>query len=197
MIAGIRFMSDDLILSVSSIETLKFFTVDSNILMGIASLIFLYYDFLIISKKKKEIPTIVYNIKHIATVGVILTFLVTVFYLAPFSEYSYFAFFKNSNLFFHLIVPILSFITYIFFEKNNNKQNKRIIILGMIPMIIYSCFYITNYLIHLGSSSMKDYDWYNFIGNGVISGVISISVMYFLTYLISYILWRLNKKVNI
>ena len=193
MITGFRFMSNDLILSVSSIEAFKFFTVDSNLLIGIASLIFIYYDCLVISKKKKEIPKYVYIFKHIATVGVILTFLVTAFYLAPFSKYNYFAFYKNSNLFFHLIVPILSFITYVFFEKNK-KQERSIILLGTIPMILYSIFYVIAYLIHLGSDSIKDYDWYNLIGNGVIGAMISIIVMYVLTYFISYTIWFLNKK---
>ena len=40
MIVNFHFMGDGDILSVSSLEAFKFFTVDSNILMGIAALIF-------------------------------------------------------------------------------------------------------------------------------------------------------------
>lgn len=193
MMSGIKFMgADDIVLTKSKLEAFKFFTVDSNVLMGIAAIIFAYYDFLVIKKKEKEIPKNVYVFKHIATVGVLLTFLVTVFYLAPFSEYSFFAFFKNSNLFFHLIVPILSVVVFVFYERK--ILDKKVIIYGVIPMAIYSVYYVTVYLIHLGSDSIKDYDWYGFMNGGVIKSVISLVSVFLSTYIISYSLWVSHKK---
>ena len=192
MIAGIKIMGEDIVLANSSIEAFKYFTVDSNLLMGIAAAVFAYFDYLMITKKKKEIPIAVYAFKHLATVSVMLTFLVTVFYLAPFSEYEFLAFFRNSNLFFHLIVPILSYITYVFFEKKN--QDKEVVMYGVIPMFLYSIFYILVYFFHTGNDSVRDYDWYKFMSGGVMGSIISIASVYVLTYLISYALWIFNKR---
>lgn len=194
MVTGFRFMGDDIILAESKINAFKYFTVDSNILMGIAALLFAYYELLIILKKKKEIPKSIYAFKHIATVGVALTFVVTVLYLAPFSEYRFLDFFKNSNLFFHLFVPVLSVVSFLFYE-NNNKQNKNVILLGMIPMTIYSIFYVTGYILHIGNDTINDYDWYHLVRNGILESMISIFSMFLLTYLISYGLWYFNKKI--
>lgn len=192
MTCGIKIMGEDIVLSNSSIEAFKYFTVDSNLFMGIVAIIFAYYDYLIITKKKKEIPTSLYAFKHLATTSVLLTFAVTVCYLAPFSEYEFLAFFRNSNLFFHLIVPILSVIVYVLYEKKN--QDGKIVKYGLIPMAIYSVFYISSYLIHLGSDSIKDYDWYHFFQNGVIGSIISIVLVLLVTFILSYVLWIYNKR---
>ena len=48
MLAGIKIMGEDIVLANASIEAFKFFTVDSNLLMGIAAAVFAYYDYLII-----------------------------------------------------------------------------------------------------------------------------------------------------
>ena len=194
MVCKITFMGDYVILSDSNANAFKFFTVDSNVLMGIIALIFAYYQYLIISKKKKEIPQVMYTLKLMATVGVTLTLLVTACYLAPFSEYSYFDFFTNSNLFFHFLVPILSVVTYIFFENTkNNKFNSTII--GIIPMLIYSVFYVSNYLINRGDGPTKENDWYGFMGKGLIGSILTVISMILITYMISYFLWLINKKL--
>ena len=192
MMAGIKIMGEDIVLANASIEAFKFFTVDSNLLMGIAAIIFAYYDYLIITKKVKEIPTKIYAFKHIATVSVMLTFTVTMFYLAPFSEYEFLAFFRNSNLFFHLVVPLLSLFVYILFEKKN--QHKEVVMFGLIPMIIYSIFYIFVYFFHTGNDPVRDYDWYKFMSGGIVKSILSIISIYLITYLISYALWIFNKK---
>ena len=188
-------MGRDKILDVSSIEAFKFFTVDSNVFLGVISLIYAYYDFKILKNKINEIPEIIKILKHTATVGVVLTFLTTVLYLAPFSGHSYFLFFKNSNLFFHLIIPILSIVAYLLFEKE--PKNKNTIYVGMIPMALYSVFYVSNYIINYDASNPKINDWYGFVKNSFLNATLSILIMFFLTFLISYFLFKINKKLSI
>ena len=193
MFTGIKFMhGHEIALEVTKLEMFKFFTVDSNLLMGIAALVFAYYDYLVITNKKKEIPTKVYAFKHVATASVLLTFVVTLFYLAPFSEYEFLAFFRNSNLFFHLIVPIISAFTFILYEKKN--QDKEVVMFGLIPMVLYSIFYVIVYFITPESASSIDRDWYRFLSGGLAKGIMSIFTVYIITYLISYALWIFNKK---
>ena len=99
----------------------------------------------------------------------------------------------NSNLFYHLIIPVLSIITFVFFEKNN-KINFKDTLYGLLPVIVYSFFYVTNILIHMENGKVSPiYDWYWFVQNGVWTIIIVGSLMLLITYLISLGLWKLNK----
>lgn len=192
MLTGFRFMNGEKILSNSHLESFKYFTVDSNILMGTASLIFLIF----LKNKNNDIPKGVYILKYVATVAITLTFATTVFYLAPTSQYGFFSFFTNSNLFFHFIIPMLSIITFVFFE-NTNKISFKDTFFGLIPMSIYSIFYATNVLTHLeNGKALPLYDWYGFLKNGANSTIFVIIVMIAITYLICVSLYYLNKKMN-
>ena len=195
MFTGIKFMeATDLVLSSSKLEMFKYFTVDSNLLMGIVSIIFIFYNYLLLKKRIDSIPTFIYILKLSATVGVVLTFLTTTIYLAPFSEFDFLEFYKNSNLFFHLLVPILSFITFVFFEKTNKIKLKQTFY-GLIPMLIYAIFYITNVIMHFENGKISHtYDWYGFANNGKSSIIIVFLLMILITYGISYTLWYLNSK---
>ena len=186
MFTGIRFMDDEQLLETSGISLLKFFTVDSNILMGITSLLLIIY-----SKKTSKWLEL---LNLCATTGVSLTFFTVIFYLAPFSQYSYFAFFKNSNLFFHLIVPILSIINYIFYSSSKSLNIKDSFY-GLIPMLLYSVYYVSNAILNMSKGRIiAKYDWYGFFANGVASIIFTIIFMLLSTYLISFLLIYFNKK---
>ena len=193
MFTGFKFMPGGSLLEVSKVEMFKFFTVDSNILMGIVSLIFIIYEKKLLKNKIKEIPKKVYILKLIATSGISLTFITTSFFLAP--TYGFYAMFNNSNLLFHLVVPVLSIITYIFFEKHDNKY--KYAILGIIPMFLYSIFYTTNILIHLNNGGLTfKYDFYGFLQGNLNNIYLVIPVIYLISYIISVLLVFGNRKIK-
>ena len=195
MLSGFEFMAKEIPLIATKLEALKYFTVESNILIGIISLIFIIFEIQILQNKRKEIPDFMYILKLIGTVGVTLTFIVTAIFLAPNSEYPYYAFYQNSNLFFHLIVPILSIITFIFFESTD-KIKFIYTICGIIPMMIYGLFYLTNILIHLDNGQVSfDYDWYGFLRYGLNTIIIIFPIIMIMTYTISLSLWQSSKQI--
>lgn len=55
MITGLEFLGEGMILSANKIEVFKFFNVDSNILAGIASILFALSDYKVIKGKKNNI----------------------------------------------------------------------------------------------------------------------------------------------
>ena len=192
MMTGFRFMANTQALSLTGLELFRYYTVDSNALVGIASLLFVIYEILIINKKKKEIPKYVYLFKYIGTVAVALTFIVTMFYLAPTYGSNFLLLYQNSNLFFHLIVPILSFISYVFFEKIN--LDIKYTFYGISTMIIYGIFYVTNILIHQKNGIISlEYDWYGFVKGGTFSIFVVLTIMIIITYAISLTIYQLNK----
>ena len=197
MLIDFQFMGREAALTATRIETFKFFTVDSNILMGIVSFIYTVFALKLEKKEIKEIPSFVYLLKLASTTGVVLTFLVTGLFLAPTSKIPFFAFYKNSNLFFHLLVPILSFITFCFLEKSKKLSFKQTII-GVIPMIAYSIIYTTSVLTHIENGIVSNkYDFYGFLRGGLNTIIFVISLMFIITYGISIILWYLNREKTV
>ena len=196
MFLGIHFMKSDFILEVSGISLLKFFTVESNILMGVTSLIIVLY-----SVKNKIIPTWLNRLNLISTTAVTLTLLTVVFYLAPVSKYGYFSLFQNSNLFYHLIIPILSIICFVI-NTNSKTIKTKDSFCGLIPTFLYSIYYIINALFHIKDGKvLAEADWYGFFSNGLFGSIITIIIMYLCSYAISkaliYLNYKYNKKNNI
>ena len=195
MFTSFKFMNGyDVALESSKFGMFRFFTVQSNIFVGIASLIFLIYEIKILRGKKKNIPTSIYNLKLIATSAVTLTFIVVFTYLGRVAKGGLLSLLMNSNLFFHLIIPILSVIAFVIFERTN-KIKFKYTFLGVVPTFLYEMYYLTNILIHAENNQVPvEYDWYYFVQNGITSALIIAPLMLVITYIITLILWALNKK---
>lgn len=194
MIEGIYFMGEELLLSEKGFGLFKFFTVQSNVLMGVISFIFLLFEIKALKNKNKEIPKCLYILKLVFTVGVVLTFLTTALFLAPTSVHGYFSLFKNSNLFFHFVIPVLSGVTFVCFEKSD-KIKFKYVFAGVFPMLVYGIFYTINVFMHtVDGKILPEYDWYGFVAGGMSSIFISFPVMLISTFLISFSMWKFNKN---
>lgn len=199
MLAGIELMNDNpeiLAFTSSNLEAFKYFTVDSNVLAGLAALIFIVFQVLVARGKITAIPKAIYALKLAGTAGVTLTMLVTVCFLIPqFGEHWYILF-MNNNLFFHLIIPLLCIISFCFFEPMGTYKLSASLF-GLIPMILYGIAYTINIAAHLnGPAPLKDYDWYNFLDGKISNAIISVPVMILVTWLISLGLWAMNKHTS-
>ena len=101
---------------------------------------------------------------------------------------------KNSNLFFHLITPLLSIITFILFEKTN-KLSFKYTFIGTSSTIIYSIFYTTNVFIHIKDGKVDQiYDWYYFVQGGLHQTFFVLPIMLIFSYIISLLLWYFNRR---
>ncbi|MBR2705212.1 MAG: Pr6Pr family membrane protein [Clostridia bacterium] len=193
MMNGIYFMGQELLLTETGPGLFKYFTVQSNVLMGIIALVFALAQSLVLTKKIKEIHKDFYVLKMVFTVGVVLTFLTTALFLAPTSTHGYFALFKNANLFYHFLIPLLSAITFVFFEKTDQIKFKYVC-MGVLPMLLYGIYYTINIFSHIVDGKvLPEYDWYGFAAGGMYSIFISFPIMLIATYLISFTLWKFNK----
>ena len=194
MFFGIRYMGDDIPLDTSGIGMFRLYTVDSNLFMGIVSFIFALYEIKLLKGRIKEIPKILYILKLMATVGVTLTFLTVFGYLGFMVNGGVIVLLKNSNLFFHLITPLISIITFILLEKTN-KLSFKYTFIGTITTIIYSIFYLTNVLVHMENGKVNPiYDWYWFVQGGINQAFFVLPIMLIITFIISLILWYFNKR---
>lgn len=195
MFTGFKFMHGyEIVLESTKIGMFRFFTVDSNLFMGIVALIFAIKELKLIKGSINEIPKRMYILKLMATAGVTLTFITVFMYLGPISKGGILSLLMNSNLFFHLLIPVLSILVFVLFEKTDKLTLKHTFY-GLIPTVIYALYYLINILVHMENGKVSViYDWYWFVQNGVWTGIIVCPMILFITYIISVILWRLNKK---
>jgi hypothetical protein len=194
MFTGFKFMEGDLVLDVSGFGMLQFFTVQSNIFMGIVALVFAIEEIRLLKGKIKEIPLRFYILKLMGTVGVTVTLLTVFIYLGPFSKGGIGMFLKNANLFLHLIIPVLSIISFIFLDRTKQMKFKYALA-GTTPVVLYAIYYLTNILIHIenGAVSTK-YDWYWFVQGGLNQAFYVLPIMILGTYVVSILLWLCNHK---
>ena len=198
MFSGFKFMKyDGPLLESTNLEMFKFFTVDSNLFMGVISLLFLLDEIKLLKGKIKEISKYMYILKLVATTAVALTFFVVFAYLGPISSGGLYSMILNSNLFFHLFIPVISMYTFILFEKTNKIEFRQTFYI-LVPTILYSLFYLINVLLHIENGKVSPvYDWYWFVQNGIWTSIIVAPLILIIDYIIGILLWKLNQKNNI
>ena len=177
------------------IELLKFFTLQSNIFAGITALI--YVIFLLVNrKKKKEIPMLIHILRFIATIDLVITFLVVALFLGFIAEDGYFSLYLNANFLFHFLIPILNFVSFTFFEKKPRFEFRHIFA-GLTHFFLYTVFYLTTVLVHFkdGAVDLK-YDWYAFAHFGLGIAFICAVIVFSLGFLVAYLIYRIVNKRN-
>ena len=172
----------------------KFFTVDSNLFLTIVACIFIVYDCKLLAGKIKTIPKWLMILKYVATVSVGVTFFTVFLYLGWVAEGGMISLLRNSNLFLHLIMPVLAFITFLFFD--DIKLESKHIIYGLIPLFVYSIYYGINGLAHMKNGIIPlEFDIYGFLQDGLLKAVIVLVVVFIGNYIISYGLYKIKLMI--
>lgn len=167
---------------------IEYYTEDSNILMLITSIIFTFY--LLFNKK---IPNYLKLLKYTATICLTVTFLVVIFILAPMLNFNYnYLLFSNELLYHHLLCPILSIITFIFFD-NFNKYSIKDNILATMVTFIYGIILVILNLIKVVDGP---YPFLRIYNQSLGASILWIIVILSLTYIIALILRLLNNRIK-
>ena len=121
------------------IRTFCMFTVNSNILAGLSMMLCLPYTIDGLRTGNYHLPDWVVVLMHITVTAVALTFLVSLFILAPVKGFV--LIFTGSRFFLHGVCPVLSIVTYCCFINSHIIRIKEAW-LGMIPVLVYAVVYI-------------------------------------------------------
>ena len=100
-------------------------------------------------------------LKLAATAAVTVTFLVVACFFGPL--YGYGQLYLGSNLWFHLIIPLLAIVEFCLL---NGEIPFRMTFLTGAPALIYGCFYLGNILINGKGEWPDTNDWYGFLNWG-------------------------------
>lgn len=115
----------------SGLGTLKFYTIDSNLIAMVSS--FLYVFAFFCTKKPKCLAFL----RYLAAVNLTITFLVVVLVLAPSMGGYYNMMIAGNFLVHHTISPILTFISFVFLEKDL-KPKRKAVSQSVIITVIYA-----------------------------------------------------------
>lgn len=173
----------------SKLHALKYFTVQSNIFMGISAFISLFY----LLFKKDRYPTWLTILKLISTTCLTLTFLTVMGYLAPLM--GLFNVFLGANLYMHLFIPVVSIFTFIFIEPKVDlifKWN----LFSIIPSGTYGTIYIICLAVNNDYGNIDGWDWYAFGTYGLGVGFVMLIGLNLVAFGSSIGLYLLYKKVR-
>ena len=181
--------TSDGIIKGSKLKALKYFTVQSNIFMGISAFISLFY----LLFKKDKYPTWVTILKLISTTCLTLTFLTVLAYLAPLMGIN--MVFLGANLYMHLFIPVVSIFTFIFIEPKVDLKFKWNFF-SMIPSGTYGTIYIICLTAFNDFGNIDGWDWYAFGTYGLGVGFVMLIGLNLVALGSSIVLYLLYKKVR-
>ena len=186
------FSRSDVALSAIGLGSLKYFTVLSNLLLGLASLV---YAICIIRflRSGAGIPSWAHKLKYAATVAVTVTLMTVLLFLGPTLGYP--LMFVGANLWFHLVLPVIALVEFIFFDTANSLSFKTTLI-GVVPTLLYGLVYVANILMNGVGSGAATNDWYGFTMWGVELIPVVLLVMLIATWVFALVIYAANALVR-
>ncbi len=140
------------------IRTFCMFTVDSNILAGLSMLLCLPYTVDGLRTGYYHLPDWVVVLMHISVTAVSLTFLVSLFILAPVKGFA--LIFSGSRFFLHGVCPVLCIVAFCCFI-NSHLIRFREALLALIPVLVYAAVYLVM-VVFIGEERGGWNDFYGF-----------------------------------
>ncbi len=163
----LMFYGENGVLTASRWKAFRYFTVQSNLLVGIVSGISLFY--LIFFKDKYPLWLVICKLAAVTSVAV--TFMTVMVYLGPLMGYD--KVFLNANLFMHLIIPLLSIAHFILIEPKIEFKFIQTLY-AIIPVSLYGIIYQINVAAHNDYGNIDGYDWYGFGTYGLGIGMLAL-----------------------
>lgn len=140
------------------IRTFCMFTVNSNILMGATMAMVIPYTVDGLRKRNYHLPHWIMLLVYAGVTAVTLTFLISLFVLAPVKGFM--LIFSGSRFFLHGLCPIQAFIAFCFFMSEQRLRVKDTLF-SLVPVLIYAIVYYIMVVV-LGEEKGGWNDFYGF-----------------------------------
>ena len=150
-------------LTAGGLFSLKFFTVLSNLLDGAVCLVF--------AARLLGSGWVTQRLKTWRLVGASaagLTFATVMLFLGPAYGYQYM--FNGPNFFLHFLLPVLSMLSFILFEREGTIPY-RYTLYAMLPVLLYTIGYLLNIIVQGVGEGPTRHDFYGVLLWGVPGGV--------------------------
>ena len=175
------------LLSSRGLMSLKYYTTLSNIFAGIAAVIMIV---VLARTKSGKVPVWAAVTKFASVVTVSVTFLVTLFFLAPTMGIG--GLYKGELMFMHAVGPVLTVVSF-FMNRDLPEMKPSSALWATLPTILYGGVYSANIMLNGVGSGMNTNDWYGFVAAGVHTVPFVYALMVLLTYLLSCVMRKVKR----
>lgn len=179
-------------LTATGLYSLKFFTVLSNLLLGLASLICVVYLVRYL-RSGQIVPKWVHLLKYAGTVAVTVTLMTVLLFLGPTMGYA--AMFAGVNLWLHGVLPVLGIVGFVFFDTQHALSFKESLV-GVAPVVLYGIFYVGNILVNGVGTRPYTNDWYGFTMFGMQFLPVVLAIMVVATWVFAIVIRAGNAAVR-
>jgi hypothetical protein len=180
-------MTEGEALSTRGLRSLKYFTVLSNLLFGVSCVIYAVFD---MRKDTGDMPLWLRVLRLASVCAVFLTFLTVALFLGRI--YGYRSMFAGNNLYFHLVIPLLAVIFFLFTDRRDALRTGQCM-LCLIPVLMYGAGYILNILVNGRGEWPHSNDFYGFFNWGIPVGTAILACLLAGTLLLAVLLEKLKK----
>lgn len=163
-------------LSLRGLGSLKYYTILSNLLSGLASTWFA----LCLLVGANQGPALL--AKYAATVSVMVTFLVTLFFLTP--SFGFAALYRGPNFLLHLVLPLMALFEFCVLEPRLGLSLGDSLV-AAVPTLAYAVCYYGNILVNGVGEKPHSNDWYGFTVWGVERMPVVFVVMIVITWVLA------------
>ncbi len=179
-----------LYMSIQESDIFLHFTNDINILLLVSNIVYILTLLI-----KKDVAFIGLLLRYMATACLVLIFIAT-FYLASTIETTYveglkFYLTNKSFLFFNLLNPIISVVSFTRFEGDRRLNKKKTIYLAMLPTLLYGIVLV---ILNLTNTVVGPYPFLMVNANTPLVSIICMIVILVLNYLIARFILLFNQK---
>ena len=169
-------------------ECFRFFTIDSNILLAVVSMILAVCELRYLLNGKSA-PKWAMLLKYTGTVAVGLTFFTVIFFLIPTSEFGIVPLVTGQNLFLHILNPLTAMFSFVVLERSPDIRRKETS-WCLLPTFVYEAVYLYKVMI-LKPGKGGWFDFYGFTMGGM--WYLSAIAIPLATWIIGLGLWGLRK----
>ncbi len=168
---------------------IEFYTIDSNILALISSILYLIYAF-----RGEKVSFVSRILKYVSTVCLLITFIVVIFILLPMVNFNFRYILLDGAMFYHhVLCPILSFITFIWFDDLGNFDKKDY----YYPVITTLAYAFTLIMLNLLVIVDGPYPFLKVYNQSIFSSLIWFTLIIFICYLISRFVLKLKNQLTV
>ena len=176
-------------MQVAGWKAFRYFTVDSNVLAALASAALLPVSLHAFFTGEEKTPRALLLLRFAGTAAVAVTFFTVLVFLGPI--YGYPMMYAGSNFFLHLLCPLFSFVSFLFFAGRGERLSLRLFWLGVLPVLLYGAAYFYCVMIR---GNWPDFYVFNAGGRWYVSLVVMLSATALLSVLFLFLISRIRAK---
>ena len=176
-------------LAAARLRSLRYFTMQSNLLMALAALIHVLALQLRLCGVIRRVPAAVRWLKYAATAAVGLTFAVVLVWLGP--RWGYGGCYDGTSLWTHLVNPLLAMADWCLMDREGRLPFPATFA-GVAPAVLYGAWYIGN----IAANGVAGNDFYGFVAAGTEASVGVFGTVLAGAWLIAVLLWLPRRSAH-